>query len=70
MCISGHCVHPSDLLCPFHSIVLPVALAIILVISLGLGVRCLRSQLMKLTIEERSNQSEENKGTKAHPFRG
>ena len=40
---------------------LPVALAIILVISLGLGVRCLHSQLMKLTIEERSNQSEENK---------
>ena len=38
---------------------LPVALAIILVISLGLGVRYLRSQLMKLTIAERSSQLEE-----------
>ena len=70
MCISGHCVHPSDLLCPFHSIVLPVSLAIILVISLGLGVRCLRRQLMKLTIEERSNQSEESKRHQSSPISG
>ena len=40
---------------------LPVAFAIILVISLVLGVVFRRSSLMKLTIEERSNQSEENK---------
>ena len=38
---------------------LPVAFAIILVISLVLGVVFLRSSLMKLTIEERSNQLEE-----------
>ena len=38
---------------------LPVAFAIILVVSLALGVRFLRGQLMKLTIEERSNQLEE-----------
>ena len=38
---------------------LPVALAIILVVSLGVGVRYLRSQLMKLTIAERSSQLEE-----------
>ena len=38
---------------------LPVAFAIILVVSLALGVRFLRSTLMKLTIEERSNQLEE-----------
>ena len=38
---------------------LPVAFAIILVVSLALGVRFLRGQLMKLTIEERSSQLEE-----------
>ena len=38
---------------------LPVAFAIILVISLALGVIFLRGKLMKLTIEERSNQLEE-----------
>ena len=38
---------------------LPVAFAVILVVSLALGVRFLRSTLMKLTIEERSNQLEE-----------
>ena len=38
---------------------LPVAFVIILLVSLALGVRYLRSQLMKLTIEERSNQLEE-----------
>ena len=38
---------------------LPVAFAVILVISLVLGVVFLRSSLMKLTIEERSNQLEE-----------
>lgn len=38
---------------------LPVAFAIILVVSLALGVRFLRGQLMKLTIEECSNQLEE-----------
>ena len=38
---------------------LPVALAIILVVSLALGVHFLRDRLMKLTIEERSNQLEE-----------
>ena len=38
---------------------LPVAFAIILVVSLALGVHFLRGQLMKLTIEERSNQLEE-----------
>ena len=38
---------------------LPVAFVIILLVSLSLGVRYLRSQLMKLTIEERSNQLEE-----------
>ena len=38
---------------------LPVTFAIILVISLVLGVVFLRSSLMKLTIEERSNQLEE-----------
>ena len=38
---------------------LPVALAIILVVSLALGVRFLRGYLMKLTVEERSNQLEE-----------
>ena len=38
---------------------LPVAFAIILVASLTLGVYFLRARLMKLTIEERSNQLEE-----------
>ena len=38
---------------------LPIALAAILVVSLALGVRFLRDRLMKLTIEERSNQLEE-----------
>ena len=38
---------------------LPVAFAVILVVSLALGVRFLRNTLMKLTIEERSNQLEE-----------
>lgn len=38
---------------------LPVAFVIILLVSLALGVRYLRSHLMKLTIEERSNQLEE-----------
>ena len=38
---------------------LPVAFAIILVISLVLGIVIIRSSLMKLTIEERSNQLEE-----------
>ena len=38
---------------------LPVVFVIILLVSLALGVRYLRSQLMKLTIEERSNQLEE-----------
>ena len=38
---------------------LPVAFAIILVVSLALGVIYLRSTLMKLTIEERSYQLEE-----------
>lgn len=44
---------------PTKKYLLPVALAIILVISLGLGVRYLRSQLMKLTIAERTSQLEE-----------
>ena len=38
---------------------LPVALAMILVVSLVLGVLFMRNSLMKLTIEERSNQLEE-----------
>ena len=38
---------------------LPVAFATILVISLVLGVVLMRNSLMKLTIEERSNQLEE-----------
>ena len=38
---------------------LPVALAMILVVSLVLGVLFMRNSLMKLTVEERSNQLEE-----------
>ena len=38
---------------------LPVAFAMILVISLVLGIVFMRNSLMKLTIEERSNQLEE-----------
>ena len=38
---------------------LPVAFAIILVVSLALGIRFLRGRLMKLTIDERSSQLEE-----------
>ena len=48
----------------------PVVFAIILLVSLALGVRYLRSQLMKLTIEERSNQSEESKGHQSSPISG
>ena len=35
---------------------LPVAFAMILVVSLVLGIVFMRNSLMKLTIEERSNQ--------------
>ena len=38
---------------------LPVGFAIILVVSLALGIRFLRGRLMKLTIDERSSQLEE-----------
>ena len=38
---------------------LPVALAMILVVSLVLGILFMRNSLMKLTVEERSNQLEE-----------
>ena len=38
---------------------LPVAFAMILVISLAFGVFFMRNSLMKLTVEERSNQLEE-----------